>query len=49
MASCSSFIQFFRDKFLDNYPETLEFIVNEHRGRKEYFIGLRGEGLGLRV
>jgi hypothetical protein len=28
IASYSSFIQFFRDKFLDTYPEALEFLVN---------------------
>lgn len=42
LSSYSNFIQFFRDKFLSTYPELLEFIVNEHRGKKEYFMGLRG-------
>lgn len=40
--SYKNFIQYFRDKFLETYPEILEFIVQDSKGRKEYFIGLRG-------
>jgi transcription elongation factor GreA-like protein len=45
-----NFIQFFREKFDGPYPEHFEYFVNEGKGqKKEYFIGLRGEGLGVKI
>lgn len=49
LASHSNCIQYFQDYFLAAYPEVFEFLVSESRGRKEYFFGLRGEGLGIRI
>lgn len=35
--------------FAEPYEELIEFMVSENRGKKEYFIGLRGEGLGIKI
>jgi hypothetical protein len=49
LTSHSNCVQYFQDYFLSAYPEVFEFLVSESRGRKEYFFGLRGEGLGIRI
>jgi hypothetical protein len=35
--------------FAEPYEELIEFMVSENRGKKEYFIGLRGDGLGIKI
>jgi hypothetical protein len=42
-------IQFFIDHFLNPFPHVFEFIVGENRGKKEYFFGIKGEGLGIKI
>ena len=42
-------IQFFEDYFLGVFPDLFEFLISENRNKKEYFIGLRGEGLGVKI
>lgn len=47
--SYSNCIQFSIDHFLKRYTEEIEYVVTRNLGKTEYFIGLRGEGLGVRV
>ena len=42
-------VQFFIDRFANPYPNHFEYFVRELKGKKEYFIGLRQEGLGVKI
>jgi hypothetical protein len=42
-------LEFLEQYFAFRYEHIFEFMINENKGRKEYFFGLRGEGLGIKI
>jgi hypothetical protein len=38
-----------QDEFAYRFEHVFEFVINENKGKKEYFFGLRGDGLGIKI
>lgn len=49
LSSSKNCIQFIQDYFVGSYPEIFQFIISQTKGKREYFVGLRGEGLGVKI
>lgn len=43
------FLSFFEENFYKVYPNVFELNITGNNGKKQYFMGLKGEGLGIKI